>query len=109
MDGITNELLAAVGAALGAAILAVAKIVLGRLDAWMARTAVVGAVERAAGLALEMQRTGSARPALDAAVAYVETAVPDALKRTGAAPHLTQMVQGAIGVLRAQGTTPPPR
>ena len=104
-----TEILAAVGAALATVLLAAVEIGRRTLATYMARNAVIGAVQRAAGLALEMQRTGDVRPALAAATAYVETAVPDALAKTGASAHLGTMIQGAIGVLRAQGGQAPPR
>lgn len=73
------------------------------LIGWLERQAIIGAVQRAAGLALEQERAGAPdEAALDAALNYVHTAVPQALARQGVDPHLTQMVIGAIGVLRAR-------
>jgi len=105
-----EPIIAAVGAALATVILAGVEVARRYVSTYLARTAVIGAVQRAAGLALEIQRTGSINSALIEAVKYVEKAVPDALAKTGAEAHLTAMIQGAIGVLRAQaGQAPPPR
>jgi hypothetical protein len=69
---------------------------------------VIGAVTRAAGLALELQRQGQeASKALAEGVRYVEQAVPSALAKVGAAGHLVQMVEGQIGVLRAGAPAAP--
>ena len=102
MDSIINEVLVAVGGVIGAGILAGIDVLRRRSAAWLARQAVIGAVERAAGLALEAERTGSTG-AMAARMAenYVKMAVPDALERVKAGQHLNLMIQGAVGVLRA--------
>ena len=86
-----------------AAIVGFLEIARRQFAAWAARTAVIGAVERAAGLALEIERAGGTTvAALNDAKTYVEQAVPQALATTGAAPHLDLMVEGAMGVLRSR-------
>lgn len=74
-----------------------------RFALWMAQRTLMGAVERAAGVALEMERQGNEAAALPTAVNYVNKAVPQALARLGSGTHLDEMVLGQIGVLRAKG------
>lgn len=102
METITNELLGIVGAGVATVGLGILEALRRHLVARLARDTVLGAVERAAGLAMEAQRTG-AEPgrALMLAEDYVKQAVPDALARVQAGPHLGKMIQGAVGVLRA--------
>lgn len=101
---IARELGTIVVGALGAAALAFLEAARRLIVSYMERQAIIGAVQRAAGLALENEKQGMPHHvAIFGAVEYVAEAVPKALEAQGTMPHLGKMVEGAVGVLRASG------
>lgn len=108
VDAIRSEVVSILAMSIAASIFYMLGLARQFVTGYLAQRAgnvVVGAVTRAAGLAMELQRQGLATgAALDAGVRYVEQAVPAALAKTGATGHLPQMIEGQIGVLRAGAT-----
>lgn len=105
MEDITNALLGLLTAILSALAIYARAVIAD----WMARKRLDCALGRAAGLVMQdsaVQAAGQVAmgAAMDAAVGYVQTAIPDTLRKLGVDDgRLGQMIRGEVGKLTGRG------